>query len=297
MNSFHGARKKRSYFEGWYLKQQNEEETIALIPAFHIDSKGFPTASLQIVTDEASHFVTFPAQDFQADPRRFCVQIAGNTFCEKGILLNLHTKQLSLTGKLRFGPFTPPISDIMGPFRFVPFLQCRHSVISLSHRVNGSLELNDKRYSFENGTGYLEGDRGRSFPAAYLWSQCNWQELGPCCVMLAVASIPFLGTSFTGCICSVSYAGREYRLATYCGAKVLQWSDEEAIIAQGDSLLQITLLEQRAHNLRAPNNGAMLRTIRESPSCRVRYRFLQKGKKLFDVTNSQASFEFSKNKS
>lgn len=183
MNSFHGARKKRRYFEGWYLKQQSGGETIALIPAVHIDQKGIPTASLQIITDEAAHSLTFPIQDFQADPRRFCVQIAGNTFCEKGILLNLHTKQLSLTGKLRFGPFTPPISDIMGPFRFVPFLQCRHSVISLSHPVNGFLELNGKRYSFENGTGYLEGDRGRSFPATYLWSQCNWQELGPCSVM------------------------------------------------------------------------------------------------------------------
>ncbi len=294
MKNFQVARKTRSNLEGGTLKQQNGEETVALIPAFHIDPKGFPTASLQIVTDEASHSVTFPAQDFQADPRRFCVQIAGNTFCEKGILLNLHTKQLSLTGKLHFGPFSPPISDIMGPFRFVPFLQCRHSVISLGHWVNGSLELNGKRYSFENGTGYLEGDRGRSFPAAYLWSQCSWQERDPCCVMLAVASIPFLRTSFTGCICAVSYAGREYRLATYCGAKVLQWSDEEAIIAQGDSLLQITLLEQRAHNLRAPSNGAMLRTIRESPSCRVRYRLLKNGKKLFDVTSSQASFEFSK---
>lgn len=296
MNSFHGARKKRRYFEGWYLKQQSGGETIALIPAVHIDQKGIPTASLQIITDEAAHSLTFPIQDFQADPRRFCVQIAGNTFCEKGILLNLHTKQLSLTGKLRFGPFTPPISDIMGPFRFVPFLQCRHSVISLSHPVNGFLELNGKRYSFENGTGYLEGDRGRSFPATYLWSQCNWQELGPCSVMLAVASIPFLGTSFTGCICAVYYAGREYRLATYRGAKVLQWSEEEAIIAQGDRLLQITLLEQRAQNLRAPNKGAMLRTIRESPSCRVRYRFVTSGKKLFDVMSSQASFEFSTNK-
>lgn len=293
MNSFHGSRKKHSYFEGWYLKQQNSGETLALIPAYHISRKGEPSASLQIITDEAAYCIPFEAEEFQADPRRFCVQIAGNTFCEKGVLLNLHTKDVSLTGKLRFGPLTPLLSDIMGPFRFVPFLQCRHSVLSLTHRVNGFVELNGKRFLFENGTGYIEGDRGASFPSSYLWTQCNWYEQGPCSVMLSVASIPFLGASFTGCICSVYYGGREYRLATYQGAKVLRWVKDEAIVAQGSRLLQVNLLEQNAHNLRAPSRGAMSRTIRESPSCRVRYRFFDGKRTVFDFISTQGSFEFS----
>jgi len=40
MNNFHGETKRRSYFEGWYLKHQNAERTVAVIPAFHLDKKG-----------------------------------------------------------------------------------------------------------------------------------------------------------------------------------------------------------------------------------------------------------------
>ena len=50
MKYFHGANKKKSYFEGWYLKQQNQEETLAFIPAWHVDGRGRPSASLQVVT-------------------------------------------------------------------------------------------------------------------------------------------------------------------------------------------------------------------------------------------------------
>ena len=47
---------------------------------------------------------------------------------------------------------------------FIPFMECRHSVWSMRHLVNGELSVNGKRYSFQNALGYWEGDRGSSFP-------------------------------------------------------------------------------------------------------------------------------------
>ena len=50
------------YFEGWYLKHQNRDDTIAFIPAVHADQNGQWTVSLQIVTEEGSWYFTYPKE-------------------------------------------------------------------------------------------------------------------------------------------------------------------------------------------------------------------------------------------
>ena len=48
------------YFEGWYLKHQNRDDTIAFIPAVHADQNGQWTVSLQIVTEEVPGILLIP---------------------------------------------------------------------------------------------------------------------------------------------------------------------------------------------------------------------------------------------
>ena len=291
-SSFHGERRRRAYFEGWYLKQQNGTDTVAFIPAFHVDAHGQRSASLQIVTDTDVYNIPFPIQAFSAAHDRFLVWLGDCVFSSRGCKLSYKGAQLSVTGVLRYGALVPPAYDIMGPFRFVPFMQCRHSVYSFSHRVDGALNINGRQIEFYGGTGYMEGDRGTSFPRAYLWTQCNWEGN---CVMLSVADIPFYGGGFTGCIGSIWFVGREYRLATYRGVKLLHISETAALVRQGGLTL---LVKQQgkghaAHPLCAPQNGSMLRTVHESPSCTVRYRCTLYGRVLFDFVSEQASFETS----
>ena len=49
----------KGYFEGWYLKQQTQEDTVAFIPAFHKDATGKAGASLQVITKENSYTANF----------------------------------------------------------------------------------------------------------------------------------------------------------------------------------------------------------------------------------------------
>lgn len=74
----------------------------------------------------------------------------------------------------------------MGPFQFVPFMQCRHSVFSMKHQVNEQITINGQIYKFKNGIGYMEGDRGYSFPKQYIWMQCCFNDGS---LMLSVADI------------------------------------------------------------------------------------------------------------
>ena len=111
--------------------------------------------------------------------------------------------------------------------------------------------------------------------------------------MLAVASIPLPMGGFTGCICAIQHQGREYRLATYRGARIEAWSARGAVIRQGQYRLAVELLEGRGQPLHAPVEGSMERFIHESLCAKVRYTFQCGDRLLFQHTDPRASFEYS----
>ena len=80
MINFHGTCKRRSYFEGWYFRNQNEAEVISLIPAFHIDEKGKKSTSIQVIMNAASYQITYPIDEFAVLKKRSGVRIANNIF-------------------------------------------------------------------------------------------------------------------------------------------------------------------------------------------------------------------------
>ena len=79
--------------------------------------------------------------------------------------------------------------------------------------------------------------------------------------MLSVADIPVLGFHFTGIIGVVLLSGREYRIATYLGARVKRIGENTVTVKQGKYELTAELLQKNAHPLFAPTNGDMNRTI------------------------------------
>ena len=69
---------------------------------------------------------------------------------------------------------------------------------------------------FTEGLGYMEGDRGCSFPRSYLWAQ-SMDFAEDASVMVAIAEIPLPGVRFTGCIAIVWLDGRESVSYTHLG--------------------------------------------------------------------------------
>ena len=274
------------FFYGWYLKCQSDTQTLAVIPAVH-STKNESTCSIQVITQEDAWTVTFQADLFRRTRKN--IFIGGSRFGEKGIRLAIRTPQLTIRGKLDFGRLSPLKYPIMGPFALVPFMECRHSVWSMQHSVMGSVRINGKEYMFQNALGYWEGDQGRSFPKEYLWTQCFFRGGS---LMLSVADIPMAGVHFTGIIGVILWRGKEYRIATYLGAKVVRIQNKRVRIVHGDLELDAHLLEAFARPLKAPANGSMVRTIHESASCRAFYRFRKKGCTLFAFETNRASFEF-----
>ena len=277
---------RKSYFCGWYFRCQSDSQTVALIPAIHI-AAGKRTGSIQIISGDGCWNAALPDGSVNAKTPR--AALGGSSFREDGLRLSLHDGTVDAEGELRFEGFTPLRHDIMGPFRYVPFLECRHSVFSMRHRVRGHLRVNGTEYRFENDNGYIEGDRGRSFPRQYAWTQC-FVDGGS--LMLSVAEIPLGPARFTGIIGAVCLGEREYRLATYLGARVVKCADGELVIRQGDMTLTAALLDKNAAELHAPENGAMTRLIRENAACRARYELMKGSQKLLSAEVDNAAFEY-----
>lgn len=291
---YHGTAKRGPYFEGWYLKLQTKDGgSLALIPALHMDSAGQRSASLQVITQEGAWWLEYPSTQFRASESLFQIRLGQNVFNAKGLWVNAEENGLCMHGTVRFGPFTPLCSDIMGPFRFLPNMECSHGVISMRHSLEGTVYFNGRILDFSDGTGYVETDRGRSFPKAYLWTQCSWREgRHTNSLMLSIATIPTAAGSFTGCICAIVHNETEYRLATYQKARIVRWSRGGALVSQGKYRLAVELLSVQNHPLRAPRRGAMSRTVHESLCCRLRCRFWSGDALIFDHIDNCASFEY-----
>ena len=232
----------QDYFKGWYFKCNNENKTIAFIPAFHQNNHE-KTASLQVITDDAVFNIPFQSLQYQENP--LAVKIGENIFSKKGIRLQIKNNDLSANGTLHFHDLSPIQYDIMGPFKYVPLMQCRHSVYSMRHRINGQITVNGQQYVFQNGIGYIEGDCGSSFPKEYIWTQCHFNNGS---LMLSVADIPFFGFHFIGIIGVILLNGKEHRIATYLGAKVKHIGKYSVTVKQGDYQLTAKLLQKNSQH-------------------------------------------------
>lgn len=262
--------KLSDYFEGYYYKHQKDDNTLCLIVG-QAGEKRF----IQVITKDFS--VRLPFSE-------------GNYFSKEGIVLNIRTRGISLSGKIRYGTLTPIRYDIMGPFRFFP-MECRHGIVSMSHDLYGGVVLNGEEIDFTGGKGYIEMDSGRSFPVSYLWMQAN-DFPGQSAIVVSIATIPFYGLRFLGSICVIHHGGREYRLATYLGAEVILCSRELICLRQGKYRLEVRIKDGGGYELDAPQNGKMRRTIAETASCEAEVLFWIGNEKVLWLHTMHAGFEY-----
>ncbi len=287
-----------AFFEGRYFKHQNKDTVLALIPGVSVDKNGTKHPFLQIIWNENSYSLDFPEEDYLVDRRQQRIMLGRNVFSLHGVKLNIQTPDITIQGVIRYGTLSPINYSIMGPFELVPFMECRHEVISMAHTLYGSVKINGRVLDFSGEKGYIEGDRGRSFPKDYLWIQCNrFRE--DASIMISVAHIPFMGCSFQGCICVVQYKGREYRFATYLGVQVVCKRRTAVVLKQGRYSLKVFLTDQNtskeprfSHKLLAPNQGKMTRFIKEGHLQRGRFLLYKGNELLFNLASDYVSFEY-----
>ncbi len=284
--------KKKGYFEGWYFKNQFEDNVISFIPGINIKENGEKYSFIQVITKTKSYNINYDFKDFSISADKLTIKIKDNIFSTKGIIINIKNKDIHIKGRLTYNNITPIKSDIMGLFKYFSFMECYHGVLSLNHTVNGSLYINNEEMKFIYGKGYIEKDLGKSFPETYLWIQSNDFSIEDTSIMVSIADIPFLGCKFKGCIAVVYYKGKEYRFATYNGVKIVLYNEKKIVIKRGKYKLEVDIDGLSGQRLLAPNAGEMTRTIYENINCTARFQFYKNNKLIFNLVSKTTSFEY-----
>ena len=188
------------------------------------------------------------------------------------------------------------LPGIMGPYTYIPFMECYHGIINIHHNITGNLKIGDKQIDFTGGYGYIEKDWGRSFPKTWVWLQSNHFGNRDASIMLSAARIPWLGSSFPGFISFLRIREKLYLFATYTGAKLIRLDYEQgilrALIMDRSYRLELSVTQTQGGELKAPSMGRMERTIIESISSVVQIRFCRRsGELLFEGTGTNAGLE------
>jgi hypothetical protein len=222
-----------------------------------------------------TEYFRFAFEEFKADKNRFDVSIGGNHFSDKGMDISLGNDHFTICGSLRFDHiekypkslFSP---GIMGPFSFIPNMECYHGIVNIRHTIIGGLRINGAPFNLTGGEGYIEKDWGRSFPQSWIWLQANHFQGAGASFMFSVARIPWLNRSFTGLISFLRTNHGFYKFATYNGSKITQIHMEgdmiEARLESPAYILEFTANYKKGGTLKAPKNGFMRRKIEENPA-------------------------------
>ncbi len=308
---FQGSRETKQYFEGWYFKNVSADEKSiwSFIPGISLvenDTHAFVQA-INGQTGDTFYF-RYPADEFSFSSTGFEICVGKNFFSDKLFVLDLDNGKDQFRGEI----FLEEVTDyptwyarpgIMGWYRYVPFMECYHGVVSLDHALKGALEFNGDVINFDGGRGYIEKDWGSSMPKSWIWMQTNHFEQSRTSFMLSVARIPWIGNTFTGFLGFFLHEGKILSFATYTGAQIenLAYSSTETKITIKGQKTIIDIYARKSDRegqkpanggLKAPVFGNMERTIHESIDSEIDITISQlNGEQIFKGRGRNAGFE------
>lgn len=208
-----GGSTDAGFFEGYYYKITSRTgRTFAVIPGavYHAqDSGGYAfvmvlDASVELGRNHQSvRLFRYNLAELQTthsmdeSVAAWSIAVGPNTFGPDMITLDLRENALVngngessprhgnnksvIQGKISFSKSTPwPSSillpDVMGWFAWLPGMECRHGVLSLSSTVHGNLSIASTKNNdgsslhdvdFDDGEAYIEKDWGSTFPTTW----------------------------------------------------------------------------------------------------------------------------------
>lgn len=291
----------KNYFEGWYFKNISLQNGIAFIPGINIhnaESKAF----IQIITNKMSYFVNYNIKDFKFNCTPFYIQIGNNIFSKESIHIDIKdvSQNLEIYGNIKYSDsknintniLTP---NIMGPFSYIPFMECNHAILSMQNTANGLININGEKICFDNNKGYIEKDWGYSFPKSYIWCQGNNFQRSNASFMISIADVPFKLFTFRGIICVLLVGNKEFKFTTYNNTKLIKYEINKNFLnitlRRNKYLLNIKSKYNAGLRLSAPVKGKMEKDIFESISALVTVT-LKKGEKIiFSDTSTLCGLE------
>jgi tocopherol cyclase len=305
---YQGNLRNKHYFEGWYFKHisADQKNIFSVIPGISLnctDSHSF----IQILDGITglSEYIRYPVSEFQFDYRKASLKVGKSIFSQKSVILNIDDEKTEITGEIQYynlvkypsSIFSP---GIMGWYSFVPYMECKHGIISVNHNLTGKLKINGNSAEFDNGKGYIEKDWGTSFPEAWIWLQANNFKNSESSFSFSIAKIPWRRNFFIGFIAYLYYNKKFYLFSTYNNSAISEihhsGNSINFILKNKKTTLKVSAQISKSGDLIAPVSGQMSRRIKESIDSEVSLTFFDQFNNLiYSDLNNRAGIEVTDN--
>ena len=308
---YHGTRKKRNFFEGWYFKitDRTGSHALALIPGIALgNSPSENHAFLQIINGVDTNYCyhRFPESAFKSEKESLDIEIEGNRFSFEGFQMSVTAESGSIHGKLDFSPPVRwPESKLnpgsMGFYNHLFFMECYSQVCAVDGKINsGSLTINDKIIDFSGGKYYIEKNWGRSFPKAWIWIQSNNFPDNSASVTVSLGVVPFpVLKAFRGFLIGVTLGNEFYAFTTINRSTLrLKRRDQDILLTSKNKNLELTLKTKSSPvgfvTCHGPTNGGMAPLLKETLSGEVEMTLtdLASGKVLYQGIGKATGIEY-----
>jgi tocopherol cyclase len=280
-NLYHGKRKKKIFFEGWYFKlvSKDMKHSIAIIPGIFMGSSTEESHSfIQFLNGDNLdyNYIKYNSNLFNSTPNNLRITIENSIFSLSGMNINLDEPSLSVSGNIKFNnifkwPDTLLNPGSMGFYNYLTFMQCYSQVCAMNMDLVGTLSINGKTLDFTGGKGYIEKNWGKSFPFSWNWIQCSSFKSVDASLSCSVGHIPFLGSSFRGFLIGVGFNKEFYKFTTMNKSKLIikqNLSDITLNVCNSNYALEIrTVTNKNMYMLlNGPRDNEMIPLVQETLS-------------------------------
>lgn len=259
------------FFIGWYNKfTLKDNRSCVIIAGFIKDKKKKPFGFIQYFDNQSktSEYQTFPYEQCKIDYRNQIVALGSNTISLEYIAVNLK----GIDANFRINNAQPYTfnrlgKNILGPLHYIPFVECKHAIMTLSSDFTGSITKGLKTNNVF-GTCYQEKDWGKSFPEKYFWVHANSFDVSNNSFQFAFAKPKWLLLKPTVYIGFLKTADGLINLNGIGSSKITfkEQSRNHLIInlKKGYYEINLTLYSGITTSLIAPQKGKMNKEINES---------------------------------
>jgi len=289
---FQGNLNKKNYFEGWYFKHVSRDlgHVYSFIPGVSLTGNN-PHSFIQVINGITgkTDYLSYSLEEFSWDKKSLVIRVGKSVFTENHIDLDIDKDGIRVKGRLTYRNnvkypkrlFSP---GIMGWYSFIPFMECKHGIVSVNHDIDGEIIINGNALDFTAGKGYIEKDWGTSFPEAWIWMQANNFADHNTSFNFSIAKIPWMGKFFVGFIAFLYVNKKFFLFSTYNNSKLIDLSHSldsvDITLENHNAVLRIKAVKNTFGELIAPVSGDMSRRIKESVDSEIVLDLFDKGGKL-----------------
>jgi len=297
----------KNCFENWYFKlvDARKENTIGILIGVQITHQG-EEAFVQVIGNGVSEDVSvnYPLESVKSKDEE--IQIGDNYLGLQKITLNIEKEGLTLKGEVTFSNHKQLkeslwIPGLMGPYKYLPFLESYHEVVSLQNTLMGSLWINGKQIIFNEGKGYIEKDWGKTFPNIWLWAQCNHFKRQDVALMIGVARLPIFFNYYTSFAIPIYYKDQLEIFSNYNGAHIAKLYRYKGyvhlIVIQKSKILDIKIYGSDEVSCVTSRSSHMIRDVYACDTAKIELSITENGKTIFEEVGTLCELEMGGNTS